>query len=83
MKQLLLVLFAIISQDEIFECHFHLDPLLICERGPNMMGLSDGGFIRFQDHFSSVVVDMESSEDQDETGEGLEVQNTQLIYTGE
>lgn len=83
MKPILLVLFSIISQDEVFERHFHLDPLLIRECGPNVMGLGDSGFIRFQDHLSSVVVDMESSEDQDETGEGLKVQNAQLIYTGE
>lgn len=68
-----LVLFAIICQDEIFELNLHLDPLLVSERGPNMMWLCDGCLVRFQDHLGTVIVDVQSSEDQDQPREGLEV----------
>lgn len=71
MYQHLLVLFAIICQNEIFELHFHLDPLLVSERGPDMMGFSDCCLVRFQDHLGTVIVNVERSEDQDESGEGL------------
>lgn len=40
------------------------------------MGLSDSCLVRFQDHLGSVIVDMERSEDQDESGEGLEMEQT-------
>lgn len=40
------------------------------------MWLSDGCLVRFQDHLGAVVVDMERSEDQDESGEGLEMEQT-------
>lgn len=40
------------------------------------MGLSDGCLVRFQDHLGSVVVHMERSEDQDQSGEGLEEEQT-------
>lgn len=56
--------------------HLYLDPLLVCERGPDVMGLSDGRLVRFQDHLGAVVVDVERSEDQDESGEGLEMEQT-------
>lgn len=70
--QYVLVLFAVVSKNEIFELDLHLDPLLIGERRPDVMGLGDGGLVRFQDHLGSVIVDMERSEDQNESGEGLE-----------
>lgn len=38
------------------------------------MGLCDRCLVRFQDHLSAVVVDMERSEDQDESREGLEME---------
>lgn len=68
----LLVLFAIICQDKIFKLHFHFDPFLIRERGPDVMWLCDGRLVRFQDHLGTVIVHMEGSEDQDEPGEGLD-----------
>lgn len=46
------------------------------------MRLGDGRLVRFQDHLGAVIVDMERSEDQDESGEGLEMEQTQTIYTG-
>jgi len=72
MTQYSLVLLAVIGQDEVFELHLHLDPLLVGERGPDVMRLGDRGLVGFQDHFGAVVVDVERPEDQDETGEGLE-----------
>lgn len=72
----LLVLFTIVSQDEIFELHLHLDPLLIGQSGPDMMRLSDGGFVRLQDHLCTVIVHMKGSQDQDQTREGLHRNDT-------
>lgn len=63
----LLVLFTIISQDQIFKLHLHLDPLLISQSRPDVMWLSDGGFVRLQDYLCTVIVHMEGSQDQDET----------------
>lgn len=57
--------------------HFHLDPLFISECGPDVMGLSDGRFVGLQNDFSAVVVDMECSEDQDKSGEGLQTEQEQ------
>lgn len=71
MKLNLLVLFTIVGQNKIFELHLHLDPLLISQSGPDVVRLSDGGFVRFQDHLCTVIVYMEGSQDQDQTGEGL------------
>lgn len=61
-SQNLLVLLAIISQDEIFELHFNFDPFFICQSGPDVMGLSDGGLIRLQDNFGTVVVHVKCSQ---------------------
>lgn len=76
MKQFLLVLFAIISQNEILELNLHLDPLLVSESGPNVMGLSDCCLVGFQDHFGAVIIYVERSEDQNKSGEGLEMEQT-------
>lgn len=64
--------------------HLHLDPLLVSEGGPDVMGLSDCGLVRFQNHLGPVIVDMKCSEDQDESGESLEMGQTtkQTVYTG-
>lgn len=72
----LLVLFAIICQDEVFQLHLNLDPLLVSERGPDVMGLSDGRLVGFQNHLGTVVVDMEGSEDEDQSGEGLKMEQS-------
>lgn len=40
------------------------------------MGLSDCCLIRFQNHLGPVIVDMKCSEDQDESGESLEMGQT-------
>ena len=69
-----LVLLSVVSQDQIFELHLHLDPFLISEGWPDVVRLCDGGLVWFQDHFGPVVVDMECPQDQDETRESLQTQ---------
>lgn len=66
-----LVFFSVVSQDQILELDFHLDPLLVCERGPDVMGLRDGGLVRLQQDLSSLRVDVQGTEDEDQTGKGL------------
>ena len=48
----------------------HLDPLLIGEAGPHMVGLSDDGLVRLQDHACLVHIHVEGSQDEDQPGEG-------------
>ena len=66
-----LVLLSVVSQDQVFELHLHLDPFLVREGWPDVMGLRDGRLVWFQDHLGPVVVDVERPQDQDETREGL------------
>ena len=75
----LLVLLAVVSQDEILELHLYLHPLLVTERGPDVVSLCDGGLIWLQENLGLVIVHMEGSQDQDETGEGLGVDNNIFI----
>lgn len=63
----LLVLFTVVCQNEIFKLHFDLDPFLIGERGPDVMGLGDGCLVGFQDHLCTIIVHMKGSEDQDKS----------------
>lgn len=83
MNKYSLVLFAVICQNEIFELHLHLDPFFVGERGPDVMRLGDGGLVRLQDHLGAVIVDVQRSEDQDESGEGLEMEQSskQKLFT--
>ena len=76
-----LVLLSVVSQDQIFELHLHLDPFLISEGWPDVVGLCDGCLVWFQDHLGPVVVDMERPQDQDETREGLQTHKTNALVT--
>lgn len=67
-----LVLLAIVGKDEVFQLHLNLNPFLVGQRGPDVMGLCDGSLVRLQNHLGTVIVHMERSQDQDETGECLE-----------
>jgi len=67
----ILVLLAIVSQDEVLECHLHTYPLLISKGGPDVVRLSNGGLVWLQDDLGSISVDMECSQDQNEPREGL------------
>ena len=48
----------------------HLDPLLVCERGPDVVGLCDDGLVRPEQHAGLVHVHMQSAQDEDEPREG-------------
>lgn len=76
-----LVLLAIVSQDEIFEGHFHSNPLLISEGRPDVMRLSNGGLIRFQDDLGPVSVHVQSSQYQNEAGESLRMAHSDNLHT--
>ena len=47
-----LVLLSIVSQNEVFESHLHSNPLLIHQRGPNMVRLRNGGLVWLEDHLT-------------------------------
>lgn len=40
------------------------------------MGLSDGCLVGLQNHLGAVIVDMEGSEDEDQSGEGLKMEQS-------
>lgn len=74
----ILVLLAIVSKNEIFELNFNFDPFFIRQCWPDVMGLSDGCLIRLQYHLSTLCVDMEGSQNQDQTGEGLNYKESNI-----
>ena len=51
----ILVLLAIVSKDEILQGHFNADPLLVSKSGPDVVGLSDSGLVRLQNHLGQQV----------------------------
>ena len=61
------VLLAVVGQDEVLELHFHLDPLLVRQRRPDVMRLGDGGLVRLQHHLGPVIVDVQGTQNEDET----------------
>ena len=70
-NQYSLVLFAVVSQDEIFQLNLRFDPFLVRQRRPDMVGLGNSRLIRLEDDFGPVIIHMESSQDEDQTREGL------------
>lgn len=66
-----LVFLSIISKNQILESNFDLDPFIETKRRPHVMCFRDGGFVWFHNNFASVRVDMQSSQNQDKSGEGL------------
>jgi hypothetical protein len=52
------------------ECDFHLDPLLIIECGPHVVRLGDGALAGFENDTCTLMIDMQRTEDKDETREG-------------
>ena len=69
------VLLAVVGQDEVLELDFDFDPLLVGQRGPNVVSLGDCRLVRFQYHLGSIVVDVKGAQDQDETREGCVARN--------
>ena len=66
-----LVFLAVVGQDQIFELHFHLDPLLISQSGPDMVWLCNSRLVWLQDHLCPVIVHVQGTQNQDEAGESL------------
>lgn len=66
-----LVFLAVVGQDQIFELHFHLDPLLVSQSGPDMVWLCNGRLVWLQDHLRPVIVHVQGTQNQDEAGESL------------
>ena len=64
-----LILLAVVTKDEVLELVLHLDPLLGCERGPDMMRLGDCGLVGFQGHLRLVIIHMQRAQDEDESRE--------------
>ncbi len=70
-EQVSLVLLPIVCENEVLQSHLHTNPLLISQCGPNMVRLCNGGLVWLQNHLSPVSVDMQCSEDENESREGL------------
>ena len=65
-----IVLLAVVVKDEIAELRFNLDPVLVRERGPDVVILRDDRLVGTQDELRLVLVDVQSTQDEDEAGEG-------------
>ena len=48
----------------------YLDPLLISEAWPHMVGLCDDSLVWLQDHASLVYIHVEGTQDEDQPREG-------------
>ena len=66
-----LVFLAVVCEDEILELDFDLHPVLVGQRGPDVVDLGHRRLVRLQDDLRLVVVHMQRSQDQDQTGECL------------
>lgn len=66
-----LVFLAVVSQDKILELHLHLDPFLISQSGPDVVWFCNSSLVWLQDHLCPVIVHMQGTQNQDETGESL------------
>ena len=54
-----LVLLAIVGKDEVLQRHLYSNPLLVSERGPDVMSLSDRCLVWLQNHLERNEVDRE------------------------
>lgn len=70
-SQCSLVFLAIVGQDQILELHLHFDPLFISQGGPDVVGFCNSSLVWLQDYLRPVIVHMQSTQNQDETGESL------------
>ena len=48
------------------KCRYYLDPLVVGECGPDVMGLRDSGLVRLQNDLGPVVVHVQGTQDQDQ-----------------
>mmetsp|Transcript_21771 Transcript_21771/g.52019 ORF Transcript_21771/g.52019 Transcript_21771/m.52019 type:complete len:426 (-) Transcript_21771:5117-6394(-) len=63
------VLLGIVCQDEVLEGDLHLDPLLVREARPHMVGLGDNALVRLEEHPRLVHVDVQGAQDEDQPAE--------------
>jgi hypothetical protein len=61
---------AEVGENEILERNLDLHPVLVAKRRPNVVGLGDGRLVRSENDLGLLVVDVEGSEDKDESREG-------------
>jgi hypothetical protein len=64
------VALAVVGEDEVLKRQLDPDPLVVVERRPDMMRLGDGALVRAENDFGLLVVDVQGTEEEDETGEG-------------
>ena len=65
-----LVLLSVVGEDEVLELNLDLDPLLVSERRPDVVLLSDRRLVWLEHHLGAVIVDVECPKNKDEPGEG-------------
>lgn len=67
-----IILLGIVCQNKIFQLDLNFDPLLICESWPDMMRLCNDGSLRHKNYLCSLRINVERSQDQNETTESCE-----------
>ena len=56
---------AYIKKKQILVSYLNWHPFFVTEGGPNVMGLCDGGLVRFEDNFGSVCIHVQGSQNED------------------
>ncbi len=70
-----LVLLAVVGEDEVLELHLDLHPLLVRQRRPDVVHLGDRRLVRLQDDLRAVVVHVQRAQDQDQPRKRLKKQS--------
>lgn len=66
-----LVFLPVVSQYEILQLDLYFDPVVVAERGPDVMRLRQCGLVRLQQDFGSLGVNVERAQNEDQTAERL------------
>ena len=66
------VLLSIVCKNQVFEFNLNLDPLLVAKVWPDVMRKSDSGLIWLKDDLRSFSIQMQSSQNQNESAESCE-----------
>ena len=66
------VFLRIVGEDQVLELDLNVDPLLVGEGGPNMMRLSHDALVWGQYDLGSLWVQMECSQNEDQSAEARE-----------
>mmetsp|Transcript_62206 Transcript_62206/g.196851 ORF Transcript_62206/g.196851 Transcript_62206/m.196851 type:complete len:1067 (-) Transcript_62206:4174-7374(-) len=64
------VLLGVIRQDEVLERDLDLDPLLVGEVRPHVVGLRDYALVGLEKHLGLLIVDVQRAQDENEAAEG-------------